>query len=258
MDFVETVRSASTRFADAASAAGWTAGVPCCPDWRVADLVWHLTEVQHFWATIVEERQSEPDVPDLDRPADDALLDWFRAQSGRLTDALAAADPYDECWSWDENEGGTVSWVRRRQAHEALVHRVDAEQAAGWELDPIPMDLAVDGVAEVLTVQLSGIPAWAEFVPGGGTMELYASDARRAFGFEIGRMVGTSLASGRHYDLGALELRDGIAEPSAIVAAPAADLYLWLWGRRGEEDFRVDGDHGLLGVLRALAAEATG
>ena len=40
---------ADRRFADAAAVAvlarGWTAPVPGCPGWTLADLVWHLAEV---------------------------------------------------------------------------------------------------------------------------------------------------------------------------------------------------------------------
>ena len=50
--------------------------VPTCPDWSVADLVWHLTEVQHFWTHIVTNR---PDGPDSDeepvRPPDAELVE---------------------------------------------------------------------------------------------------------------------------------------------------------------------------------------
>lgn len=259
MDFVDIVRSASARFAEAARQVDPAAPVPCCDEWRVADLVWHLTEVQDFWGSIVEGRLDEPDrarANAVKRPEDHELLALFEDRSARLAAALAEADPYDECWSWDEHGGGSVAWVRRRQAHEALVHRVDAEQAAGLPLDPIDPAVAADGVDEALTVQLSGIPDWAKFVPGGGTMELYARDADRAFDFEIGRMVGTSLASGRYYDLAVLAMREHIVEPSAVVAANAVDLYLWLWGRGGTDRFVVDGDQVLVGTVRAIAAES--
>jgi uncharacterized protein (TIGR03083 family) len=192
MLFVETIQIESARFADALASVAPDAAVPCCSEWRAADLLWHLTEVQHFWGSIVEGLLSDPgDVPELDRPSDDDLGALFVDRSERLVRVLAAADPYDECWSWDEHGGGSVAWVRRRQAHEAAIHRVDAEQAAGRDLSGIPVDLAADGIDEALTVQTSGIPAWAEFVPSGGTMEMYARDADRAFGLESGRMVGS-------------------------------------------------------------------
>ena len=65
----------ATVFADAARD-NLDGRVEHCPDWNVADLVWHVTEVHWFWRTIASERLPEP----VDesrrpvRPADDELL----------------------------------------------------------------------------------------------------------------------------------------------------------------------------------------
>src|SRR4051794_41323675 len=58
-----------------------SAHVEHCPDWSVADLVWHLSEVHWFWATIAEERLDTPPEEHRrpERPADEALLDTFEA-----------------------------------------------------------------------------------------------------------------------------------------------------------------------------------
>ena len=45
----------------------------------------------------------------------------------------------------------------RRQAHEALVHRVDAEQTAGLPVTDPGVALAADGVDEMLGVMVSGL-----------------------------------------------------------------------------------------------------
>ena len=59
-EYLAVLQRADTRFADAAAqtvlAKGWAARVPGCPDWSLADLVWHLAEVQHFWAWMVRTR----------------------------------------------------------------------------------------------------------------------------------------------------------------------------------------------------------
>lgn len=226
MDFVQTVADASRRFVDVLDSTPLDSDVPSCPGWNAADLLWHLAEVQNTWGDVVERLAKERPTVELERPGDDELADVFRRASDRLVTALGEADPYDECWSWDEHGGGSVAWVRRRQAHEAVIHRVDAELAAGAAVDPIPTDIAADGIDELLTVYMSGIPDWADFIPGGATIVIHARDTDRSFEFELGRMVGTSLASGRHYDLGAIEPRANIVEPSVIVAGDAAELYL--------------------------------
>jgi hypothetical protein len=36
------------------------AEVEHCPEWNIADLVWHMTDVHWFWRTIAADRLSEP------------------------------------------------------------------------------------------------------------------------------------------------------------------------------------------------------
>jgi hypothetical protein len=61
---LQTLRAENARFAAAAAAArtrhGWRARVPGCPEWDLADLVWHLGEVQHFWGWLVRTRATSP------------------------------------------------------------------------------------------------------------------------------------------------------------------------------------------------------
>ena len=63
-EYLPVLEKTNRRFADAAAEAvlarGWTAPVPGCPGWRLADLVWHLAEVQHFWAWVVRTRAADP------------------------------------------------------------------------------------------------------------------------------------------------------------------------------------------------------
>ena len=63
-EYLPVLEKTNRRFADAAAEAvlarGWTAPVPGCPGWRLADLVWHLSEVQHFWAWVVRTRAPDP------------------------------------------------------------------------------------------------------------------------------------------------------------------------------------------------------
>ena len=81
--------------------------------------------------------------------------------------------------------GGTVGWVLRRQAHEALVHRVDAEQTAGLPVTDPGVVLAADGVDEMLGVMVSGLPEWASFTPDGQRVRLHATDARPGVGHGV-------------------------------------------------------------------------
>lgn len=129
-DHLEAIRTESARFSQVAHQLDLATPVPSCPDWSSADLVHHLAEVQDFWSQVVRGADGE-DATDLPRPADDAALpDAYDAASGRLVAALEQADPTGSCWSWHE-DGHSIAWALRRQAHQVLVHRVDAELAAG-------------------------------------------------------------------------------------------------------------------------------
>ena len=73
-----------------------------------------------------------------------------------------------------------VDFVRRRQAHEALIHRLDAELVAG-DPTPVDRDLASDGVDEVLTIVHGELPSWATFTPDGTVGTVETSDTDRTW-----------------------------------------------------------------------------
>jgi uncharacterized protein (TIGR03083 family) len=257
IDFVDVVRVESTRFLDAVRSAPLDGPVPSCPDWDAADLVWHLAEVQSFWASIVEGLLDDPDeVAGLERPDDRDLLDLFADHSSRLVVALSERSPDDRCWTWHD-EGTTVGWVRRRQAHEALIHRVDAELAAGRGISTCDPELAADGVDEILRVQIGGVPAWATFTPSGDAVRISATDHPATWGVALGRMTGTSPDTGKTYDLPAASVGRDAVDPSTLITGPAWELDRWLWGRLGPEGLSVTGDRALVDRLRAVAAEST-
>ena len=49
LDYLSVIRSESAAFRGLIGHAPMDGDVPTCPGWTVADLTWHLTEVQHFW-----------------------------------------------------------------------------------------------------------------------------------------------------------------------------------------------------------------
>ena len=157
--FLAVIREQSERFLEAFNGVAADAPVPSCDGWSAADLLWHLAEVQHFWAVVAAGAPGD-DVVEPARPDEVAELRALGARSGtELLSALASRDGSTACWSWHP-DGGTLAWVARRQAHEALVHRVDAELTAGLDVRPPSVELAVDGVDEVLTVFVDGVPDW--------------------------------------------------------------------------------------------------
>src|SRR5438067_11865072 len=104
MDFLDAIRRESDVFYATAEGADPTVGVPSCPGWTIADLVWHLGEVHWFWAAVIERRALGPEeVEDAKplRPADyHDLLAWGRAQVDHLIDVLETASDDVTVWTW--------------------------------------------------------------------------------------------------------------------------------------------------------------
>ncbi len=258
MDFNTHLVNESRTFVRAMAQIPPVAPVPSCPGWTATDLLWHLTEVQMFWASIVDNELRDPDAAEAmkdDRPDSyDDLLVLCERQTARLTSALAARGDEVPVWTWSDDE--TVGFVRRRQAHEALIHRVDAELSGAGE-SPIDADLAADGIDEVLRVFAGGVPAWATFDPEGVELRMVATDVDRTWGAAFGRMTGTSPNSGESYDLPALTVGVDAVEPNGVISGTAADLDRWLWGRGRLESLTVTGDESVASRLRELMVEAT-
>lgn len=256
---VVAIREQSERFIEVLAGVDAAAPVPSCPGWTVADLLWHVAEVQHFWAQVAGGADADDVVP-LDHPGDVAALRTLVARAGtELLGALGQRSPSDASWSWHP-AGGSIAWLARRQAHEALIHRVDAELAAGVDVRPPSAELALDGVDEVLTVQLEGHAGQGTFVPEGARVLLSSSNLPGWWELALGRRTvdGEPGSAGDRDAVRVSRLADADAEPvDARVTGHAWDLDLWLWGRSDASGLEVTGDAGLVERIRAVAAEST-
>ena len=255
--YLDHLRAESARFRDVLADCDPAARVPACPDWDAADLLWHLATVQRWWTEVLTARPERPEEIDPPRPeAYDDLLRAYDEWSAGLAAALDGADPQEEAWNWSDDH--TVGFILRRQAHEALVHRVDAEQAAGVasELDA---RLAADGVHECLDVMYGGMPPWGSWEPGEGTVRVDVTDTGESFWLRFGTFSGTDPDSGTSYadeeDFHVVDAPDDIeVEPDVVVDGPAGALDLWLWNRGGDEEVSAVGDRGVLERFAAIVA----
>ena len=250
-DYLGHLRSDSDRLRTVLADCDPAARVPGCPDWSALDLLGHHAGVLEFWATIIERRPAGPDADweESPRPAElEAVLAHHAAQTERLVAALAAADPTDEAWSWSDEQ--TVGFIFRRQAHEALIHRLDAEQTAG-ALTPLDPALAADGVDEALAVMFGGTPAWGRFTGAGHFVRVDIADRDESVWVETGRFNGTDPESGTSYDeddIAAVGASDHA--PDAVVTGPAAALDAWLWRRGPADEITITGDDAVVAHFR--------
>jgi uncharacterized protein (TIGR03083 family) len=190
----------------------------------------------------------------LPRPGShDGLLAAFDEHSAAMQAALAAADPAEEAWHWSSDH--TVGASIRRQAHEALIHRLDAEEAAGQVtgLDP---RLASDGVLEALTVMYGGCPPWGTITPSDRVVDVRLTDTGDVLHVALARFTGTD-PDGTTYDEPDLAVvPDGSAAAIATVSGTAGDLDAWLWHRgEGRVEVALDGDQAVLDELRGILSQ---
>lgn len=252
--YLDHLVTESARFRDVLADCDPAARVPACPDWDASDLLWHLGAVQWFWARMIAKRPGPPTAPEDDAPERpdevSGLLAFFDRASHDLAAGLAAADPSEPAWSWAPEQ--TVGFTHRRQAHEALIHRVDAEQAAGVTsaLDPA---LAADGVAELMEVMYGGRPpAWGRFEPRPGELTLEITDAATTIRVRPGHLTGIDPESGDDVTgPHLLVVPESSAPPAATIRGTAADLDTWLWRRRDDARITVTGDEASYGAFRA-------
>jgi uncharacterized protein (TIGR03083 family) len=259
IDYVDHITRDSARFAAALRDSPPDAAVPTCPDWNADDLLWHLADVQWYWGTIVREKITETERADQidhpSRPSDrEGLLAFYDKASRDLAEAFAATSPDTPAWTWSDEQ--TVGFILRRQAHEALIHRVDAELVAG-KRTPLDQALSRDGVDEVLHVMYGGAPPWGEFTPAPDkTVRVRATDSGDSWLLTLGRFIGTDPDDGNEIDES--DLRVAATDPggpaAAELAGSAADLDLWLWHRPTVGEVERTGEETVLAALDAAIA----
>lgn len=227
-------RSAAFRAA-IASAPDLDAQVPTCPGWTLRDLAQHLGDGRRRQAVIVAagpgveppartDPKGAPTAP-RDREALDA---WLAESTELILDALREAGPDRGCWAWwtspqvPHNSGA----VARHQIQEIAVHTYDAQLTQG-AAQPLPADVAVEGVDEFLTtVSATNVP-WP-FKPA--TIDLHATEG--------GSWRLTLDADGVRCDDLAAD-----AEPGDMVMRGAAsEMVLYFYDRVPFDGLEITGD----------------
>ncbi len=233
--------------------------VETCGAWTMADLIWHLAEVQSFWSWIIENRPApveEAVMPDRAVPA--ALRAQLVDANDRLCSALDAAPFDDPIWTWHPDHK-TIDFSIRRQTHEALIHCFDAVLATDGSAPEVEAALAADGFDELVTIMAGGVPDWADYKSGDRCLAVHAVDTDDHWLLEFGSISGHS-PRGTHYidePTIAVNAPGQGTTPSAELSGPAVDLDLWAWGRGPIDRLSIDGDEAVVHALRSLIADST-
>lgn len=234
------------RLREVAAEADLDAAVPSCAGWTMADLVRHVGAVYLHKVECMRLGRLPDDWPPEGLNDEPPLLLLDRSYAA-LGAEFGSRRPEDGAFTWYEPDQSVGFWIRR-MAQETVIHRVDAEQAAGASIAPIPDDLAGDGIDELLVVFVQyATTTWPEDFG-----ELLDSPAERTVGVTTG---------GRSWllHLGSAGVRVGAFDggrPDATVEGSAPDVLLWLWNRR-REGTATSGDEETIELLGKVLVEST-
>ena len=164
-DLLQLMDERATAFRTAVDAApSLDAQVPTCPEWTLFDLAQHLGDGRRKWAAIVAAGPADapPVVAAPVAPRErEALSAWFAESTRELLDALRTAGPDRGCWTWwgPSQSPQTTGSVARHQLQQVAVHTYDAQVTLGAP-QPLPDEVALDGVDEFLTTCVATTFAW--------------------------------------------------------------------------------------------------
>ncbi|WP_328719437.1 maleylpyruvate isomerase N-terminal domain-containing protein [Streptomyces sp. NBC_00247] len=235
----------STAFrAAVASAPSLDVQVPTCPEWTLFDLARHIGEGRRDWAVTVAAgpapaKSTAEGAPAAPRERE-ALLAWLARSTEQLLDALRKAGPDRGCWSWWETlqSPHTSGAVARHQLQQMAVHTYDAQITVGAP-QPLPVEVALDGVDEFLSTCVATASAWPHEP---AVVDFHAFEGRSwrlslsADGARTGRLPGPGTTA-------------GAADLS--VRGTADELVLILHDRIPFDSLRLDGDRGVFDKLSA-------
>lgn len=258
IEHTAVIADETRRFTAAIEAADAGARVPTCPGWTVADLAWHLTVVHAFWAGILrtgavtdDEQQAVEAANPVPTGSVAQALPLLASETADLVAELSRRADDEPAWSWFGGDQ-TVGFTRRMQVHETVMHRIDAEFAAGLPIAPIEADVAVAGIRHAIGVMFAWwgtLPGFA-FTPDGGPVAFDVSDPGVTLLVQPGRWRGVG-ESGKSYDEPGVVFADA-GEPVAAFSGTAEQLDRWLWGRGDEPS--ASGEAAALDAVRAVVA----
>jgi uncharacterized protein (TIGR03083 family) len=203
--------------------------VPSCPGWNTDDLAKHMAHVYLGQAFVVETgSQAENKEHLAPYPRTEDFLEFMGWGFDAITKALDINRPERSTWSWHRSDQ-TVDFWFRRMAHETVIHRIDAELAAG-AVTPVDEALALDGVDEVLDF-LPLMGSWPE-VPNidFGIVSIVASTKNGSKVWDLNFTSEAATVSA---------VAESHADARLVISGDAKAMDLYLWGRIDSSDSRI-------------------
>lgn len=198
------------------------AAVPSCPGWTVAELMRHVGEV-YLHKTIAMREGAEPEEWPPAALADEQPLALLDRAYAELRAEFAARKPEDPAGSWYKPDQSVGFWIRR-MAQETVIHRIDAELGTGQPVAPVPADLAVDGIDELLKVFVAySVATWGKYFT-----DVLAGSPGRTYAV---RTDGAAWLVRTGPDLFTVEDGAGDAAADVTVSGPPTAVLRWVWNR---------------------------
>jgi len=253
MDFPRYLECLASDFARLRAVAAIDLGgaVATCPGWSVADLTRHVGEV-YMHKTEAMRQGAEPEPWPPPGLADEEPLGLLDRTYADLLTEFARRKPADPCGTWYTPDQ-TVGFWMRRMAQETVIHRIDAELGTGQAVAPVPADLALDGIDELLNVFVAfGVANWSK----------YFADV---LGSSLGRTyaVHTDGAAWRVYTgPSTFKVDQGSSSETAdvTISGPPTDVLRWVWNRESSSEpdaVHVEGPTEAVTELKRVIATGT-
>lgn len=246
---VNLLRQETERVAALATDDAQTAPVPTCPDWDMSELVKHLGNVYNWAGTIVAERLAGP--PDREqlsaRPEGVSVRDWMTDRARRSIEALESVPDDALIWNFVALTPASPAFWWRRQLHETLVHRVDAELTCGKPVSPVEPLIAADLVSEFFALRRFTIGSQAVEDPAATgteshplTIHLHATDVSQP-------AMDDEDTDGNPWsewtiDIANNRVTNSHAKGDAGLRGPAWSLAQWVWCRGDTAALETFGD----------------
>lgn len=229
----------------------------------MADLTRHVGEVYLHKVECMREGgapKTDWPPPGLGDEEPVTLLDRSYAD---LVAELTTRDPAAPGGTWYAPDPTVGFWIRR-MAQESVIHRIDAELGAGASIAPIPDDLAINGIDELLKVFVAySFSQWPEDFtealknsPGHSyKIQATATNETPSTAWLVKTAADRLTAEGGPDE----ELLD-TATPEVTISGNPADLFRWTWNRETRDrpiPVGIEGNPAALAELRQCVVEAT-